>query len=670
MITQMTPLMLLARLFAILPGAILFGIKFDQPHVLIIAVALLIFARFLPERPFLHFVVCAALLFVPDLFVGLEPGRFTLGDSMFRVHYTIPALLYAAASALSFRTTFRTVMTGCTCSVFALLLQPEVAANPAIVNTVMPFSGLLEKYNILYRIMIFLNGIGNLLLLAESTRLSRLVSGGSSTARYRHFLTAGLFLLIPVAALTFREIYRENAHLLRRLEGEILARRARNRAMRRYRQGHESDINRPYRSNPDFEQRMLYYLRPDHPGGWLPERLRVRSFQFYRKGVWRNPPERDPLDLDMMAQTDTALTTHIFLMPDMGVPDAQKDRKFTLYPLMKQLSGLLPLCGETRTIEMIASSAQMAQDGTVSPYNWNQDGGITLTVRRPDDAMQRPAGTPPQICTHVPERLRLQLGAYLEYLKLSGTDREKAMKIVQYLQKNFRYSTEPPEKLPRWAPRDPVLRFLTVTRRGHCEVFASAAVLLARQAGLPARYVTGYLVRPERKLNDDTLFIAGADSHAWTEIYLPDEQRWIAVDATPADAIGIQNISVGWMQKMRFLFVDWQLAVRRGYPLRFLAVIYDAAAELPLWIWLFLPVSGAAIVWLIRKKHRRGPGKRKRTVEMRRLEKIFRRLERQHNIRRKSSMTLREWAELLPPTDGLPEQIRRYEKLLFGRKDG
>ncbi|MBT8330725.1 MAG: transglutaminase-like domain-containing protein, partial [Deltaproteobacteria bacterium] len=36
--------------------------------------------------------------------------------------------------------------------------------------------------------------------------------------------------------------------------------------------------------------------------------------------------------------------------------------------------------------------------------------------------------------------------------------------------------------------------FLTRSRSGHCEYFATATVLLLRQAGIPARYARGYSV--------------------------------------------------------------------------------------------------------------------------------------------------------------------------------
>src|SRR5256885_10928411 len=40
--------------------------------------------------------------------------------------------------------------------------------------------------------------------------------------------------------------------------------------------------------------------------------------------------------------------------------------------------------------------------------------------------------------------------------------------------------------------QDPIANFLFRTKKGHCELFSSAMVLLLRAAAIPARNVTGY----------------------------------------------------------------------------------------------------------------------------------------------------------------------------------
>jgi transglutaminase-like putative cysteine protease len=59
-------------------------------------------------------------------------------------------------------------------------------------------------------------------------------------------------------------------------------------------------------------------------------------------------------------------------------------------------------------------------------------------------------------------------------------------------------------------------------RRGVCQDFAHIFVACSRWLGIPSRYVSGYLVRP-----DGALQSAG---HAWAESYVPD-LGWVAFDA-------------------------------------------------------------------------------------------------------------------------------------------
>jgi transglutaminase-like putative cysteine protease len=84
--------------------------------------------------------------------------------------------------------------------------------------------------------------------------------------------------------------------------------------------------------------------------------------------------------------------------------------------------------------------------------------------------------------------------------------------------------------------------FLFRSREGYCVHFATAAVILARLKGIPARYVTGYLVHiPDV---DDESFLpvptalhqgiaSGLNSHAWAELWFP-ETGWLMYEATPA----------------------------------------------------------------------------------------------------------------------------------------
>lgn len=107
-----------------------------------------------------------------------------------------------------------------------------------------------------------------------------------------------------------------------------------------------------------------------------------------------------------------------------------------------------------------------------------------------------------------------------------NTPYEKALGIQNYLRANYRYTLNtqmPPEGV------DFVAWFLIGEKQGYCTYFATAMTVLCRIAGLPARYVTGYLAVPEE---DGVAVVTGEDAHAWTEVYL-NGFGWLDFDPTP-----------------------------------------------------------------------------------------------------------------------------------------
>ncbi len=98
---------------------------------------------------------------------------------------------------------------------------------------------------------------------------------------------------------------------------------------------------------------------------------------------------------------------------------------------------------------------------------------------------------------------------------------------------------------------DGVENFLTVTKEGYCVQFASAVTLLLREAGIPARYVEGYVASSFTKntnRNSDFDWISivkDENAHAWVEVWY-DGIGWVQYEATPnlySDAYGIADDS-------------------------------------------------------------------------------------------------------------------------------
>lgn len=78
--------------------------------------------------------------------------------------------------------------------------------------------------------------------------------------------------------------------------------------------------------------------------------------------------------------------------------------------------------------------------------------------------------------------------------------------------------------------------FLLRTQAGYCQQFATAFALLARYQNLPSRVSVGFLPG-DKDIGADRYLVAGADAHAWPEVYFPDF-GWIAFEPTPRGGFG------------------------------------------------------------------------------------------------------------------------------------
>ncbi|HTI45531.1 MAG TPA: DUF3488 and transglutaminase-like domain-containing protein [Casimicrobiaceae bacterium] len=99
--------------------------------------------------------------------------------------------------------------------------------------------------------------------------------------------------------------------------------------------------------------------------------------------------------------------------------------------------------------------------------------------------------------------------------------------VLQYFRdEGFVYTLAPP-----LYEHEPVDEFLFGERRGFCEHYASAFVVLLRAAGIPARVVTGYQ-GGEINPRGGYMIVRQSDAHAWAEAIVDGE--WHRFDPTAA----------------------------------------------------------------------------------------------------------------------------------------
>lgn len=108
-----------------------------------------------------------------------------------------------------------------------------------------------------------------------------------------------------------------------------------------------------------------------------------------------------------------------------------------------------------------------------------------------------------------------------------GNDYYKALAIRDYVRSSARYTLDP-ERMDSSA-KDFARWFLEESNTGYCVHFATAAAVLLKAAGIPARYVSGYMIDAQEGV---PMTVTDNEAHAWVEYWLPGF-GWTVLECTP-----------------------------------------------------------------------------------------------------------------------------------------
>ncbi|GAB6860520.1 DUF3488 and DUF4129 domain-containing transglutaminase family protein [Haloplanus litoreus] len=198
--------------------------------------------------------------------------------------------------------------------------------------------------------------------------------------------------------------------------------------------------------------------------------------------------------------------------------------------------GAMPAAWRPTAVTGLAESRiRVTPRGSLQPTTTIDPGEtytVTSRVNRPDTADLRAAGTDypdevvetyTQLPASTPDRVADRAAAVTADAE---TPYDKAAAIEAYLESNKRYSltVERPEG-------DVADAFLFEMDAGYCTYYATTMVTMLRAEGVPARFVTGYT--SGERVDDGEYVVRGLDSHAWVQVYVPDE-GWVRFDPTPA----------------------------------------------------------------------------------------------------------------------------------------
>lgn len=129
--------------------------------------------------------------------------------------------------------------------------------------------------------------------------------------------------------------------------------------------------------------------------------------------------------------------------------------------------------------------------------------------------------------TRLPDSTRMALLQICEENGFSADRKDVIDSVASFVQANGIYdlNVEP------YPDSDYALYFLSVSHRGYCIHFATAAVALFRALNIPARICEGYMFN---SIPNNDVRVTGENAHAWAEVYL-DGFGWYPVEVTASE---------------------------------------------------------------------------------------------------------------------------------------
>ncbi len=129
-----------------------------------------------------------------------------------------------------------------------------------------------------------------------------------------------------------------------------------------------------------------------------------------------------------------------------------------------------------------------------------------------------------EVYTRLPEDTKSSMQTIARQAGLDAASPSIVDEVAAYVQTSAVYDLD----TEAYPSTDYALWFLTQAHRGFCVHFASAAAVLYRALGIPARVTEGFLVYA---VEGQHVEVRGENAHAWVEIYR-DGIGWIPVEVT------------------------------------------------------------------------------------------------------------------------------------------
>lgn len=337
--------------------------------------------------------------------------------------------------------------------------------------------------------------------------------------------------------------------------------------------------------------RIVIWLEPREVGH-VPEYLREASYRNFdaKKATWYAGGVLNDFEL-LQAEPDN---TSWSLVPERNNPESVN---ITCYlngwsRELEAREGLLPLPSGCGRLEKVPPSVVIKKNKTGAVLA----AGLGLLMF---DALYGPGITldsPPDIASTnhfdlnvATNELPALTNAIAELNLPSGaTPEQKRRAVAKFFFDKFTYSTWQGADKVASSNATPLTKFLTTSRSGHCEYFASATVLLLRELGIPARYAVGYYVHETRGTG---FIVRERDAHAWCLAWNEAGKRWEDFDTTPPSWVELE--------KQRSEGGEWFADLRSWIGLQIAKFRWRQANLQQYIFWALIPVMLVLLYYII-----------------------------------------------------------------------
>ena len=388
----------------------------------------------------------------------------------------------------------------------------------------------------------------SLLVLGRFAHLHMMVGMESSSAMslpFRAPLTLGTLLVLLVAVPLF-------ATMPRIREPYILGRGTGSGGMARttgFSDSVDLSLTSSIRGNRNVAMRVQYAV-PERVGNSGDLRFKGATYERYRNDNWYRLMQQ----VDLLVPETTKNRGRFFDLGSGETPDHQAT--VFLEPL-GSISLILP--SEALNIETELQTTLGLDSGgailiPVQPreplkYTVGLASRPVIHARLDDDPESEISGLDPGGLTPQMIELAEQVMGGEEISAETRIDRLEQHMLTQYA-----YTLD---YLGR-SGENPLEDFLFVYKSGHCELFASAMVLMLRSQGIPARFVTGFLGAELNPL-EGYYVIRQQNAHAWVEAYT-ESRGWRIYDPTPPDgrpSVAPQSLALLMSQVYDYFTFRW-----------------------------------------------------------------------------------------------------------------